>query len=202
MNIKKSIQTVSFSILASAIFMTSAQAVIRTSGATTPNNIDFPISALNYLTMSSGYNDPNIDRMFLETFKIKKCKVATATFTIKLKRLGAQNYNDALHLVSNGTSYHGVTNIWSSNNVSSPLTINYNFSPSNLMKISNGRFSFLVQDDTEVKSAKLVYSCSTKPMTAVKPVPAIKIPTIKPLEGRKVKRRPGKSWDLKGNVQG
>jgi hypothetical protein len=171
MNLKNTIQAVSFSLLASTIFMASAQAhqlqgsVAKSSGATTPYTQDFPANALAYLYMSSGYNDNHKDRMFLETFKIKKCNMEKAKFTIKLKRLGAQDYNDGLHLVSNnnngsnGTPYHSVTPIWSPNDPSATKTITHNFSSSDLTKISNGRFSFFVQDDTSVRSAQLTYKC-------------------------------------------
>ncbi|HFC91351.1 MAG TPA: hypothetical protein ENJ51_00915 [Leucothrix mucor] len=160
---KKSIQTISLIGLAISILVSSAQAaqVSKNSGPTTPVNADFSANALSYPYMSSGYNDPNINRMFLETFKIKRCKVASAKFKIHLKRKARQGGNDALHLMSNGGAYHSVHPIWSTS--STQQTIVYNFTATNLAKISNGRFSFLVQDDTTVKSAKLTYKCKEKP---------------------------------------
>ncbi|MCK5917863.1 MAG: hypothetical protein KAG34_05530 [Cocleimonas sp.] len=156
----KSIYTLGLIALATSLFAGSVQAaqVSKGSGAASPVLSDFAANQLNYPFRASGYNDTNQNRMFLETFKIKRCKVKKAHFSIKLKRLGAQDRNDAFHMISNQQVYFSEHPIWTNNAAS--RVISHNFNAAELAKISNGRFSFLVQDDTSVMSARLTYHCA------------------------------------------
>ena len=217
MDMHNTIKAATFTLLSSVILMASAQAITisKNSGATTPYNPDFSAGHLSYLYMSSGYNDPNYNRMFLETFEIRKCRVKSAKFKIELKRIGEIYNNDAFHLMSNngssnGSAYYSVAPIWTSN--ASTRTILHSLSPSELSHISStGRFSFLVQDDTSVDSATLIYSCAkptVHPIKDIKLMPKIKAVKVSPpMNTNAIKIDPpvdillGKSkpWDLQTN---
>jgi hypothetical protein len=157
--------------------MGSAHAVVvsKNSGPTTPNLSDFPASFQSY-PFKGGYNETSANRMFMETFQAG-CpaghKATTANFSITVKKLGGQSSNDALAFWDSQQQAWG-TKIWSG---SEPIgTVkSYNLNLAALPPVggnvthntglgigllSDGDFSFTVQDDTAVSTATLVYTCA------------------------------------------
>ncbi len=157
--------------------------ISKSSGATTPTPSDFSAPFAGHPN-KVGYNHPNANGMFLETFQAK-CptgqKVGSALFKIKVKKLGAgtsSSDNDALAFWDGGAVAFN-TYLWSASDaVGAVKTLNFNMaalppvgagvinSPnsgaggSGMALFNDADFSFSVQDDTSVLEASLEYSCS------------------------------------------
>ncbi len=178
----------------------NAQSISKSSGAPTPLQNEFSSATWNYPTQISGkwrgvYNDSRINRMFVETLRLKVpkgCKVVKANFQIRVKNLGAQNYNDSLYMLNGGANLFG-QKVWTNEPQGATKLLSYNLanlptggsvisrpSASILHTLNDGKFSFFVQDDTSVQSVKLNYQLrgrhcrgSSKPRKPIKgfPVP-------------------------------
>ena len=168
--------------ISQSIAVANAETISKSSGATTPVSSEFTPSTLGYGNPSNPqpwrakYNEPRVNKMFIETFHLKipkRCKVAKATLQVRVKNLGAQNYNDSIYMTSaGGTNLYG-QKIWTNQGVGATQTLVFNLAnlPTGslvlagagtniLNSLSDGRFSFLVQDDTQVQSATMEYDLS------------------------------------------
>lgn len=167
-------------LISQSIAVANAQTLVKSYGTTTPNPNEFTTNSLGYgnpddpLPWRAKYKESSVNRMFIDTFYPivpRGCKVGRAHFKITLKNLGAQNYNDTLYLTKlGGQSLYG-QRIWNNNEgigATKTLLINlFNLPQNNYVlsrpnssirnSIADGTFSFLVQDDTSVESARLVY---------------------------------------------
>lgn len=155
-----------------AVFaQTTTQTISKNASSTTqPLQADFPQQTWNYPSQVNGrwiagYNNSQMDRMFLETmrFKVKKgCSVTGAKFNVRIKPNGRNiPTNDSFGIAQNGQSIYSVRPWSSSNSMNQSKNLSYNLASlpngSNLLNslTSNQRFSFYVQDDTKVQSALL-----------------------------------------------
>lgn len=175
---KKLLKIAIFTLFVSqTINIANAQSISKSSGAPTPLQNEFSSATWNYPTQISGrwrgvYNDSRINRMFVETLRLKVpkgCKVVKANFQIRVKNLGAQNYNDSLYMLNGGTNLFG-QKVWTNEPQGATKLLSYNLanlptggsvisrpSASILHTLNDGKFSFFVQDDTSVQSVKLDY---------------------------------------------
>jgi len=159
----------------------SAESISKGSGSPSPMQSEFSANTWNYPTQVSGkwravYNDTKVDRMFVETLRLKvpkRCKVVKAYLKVRVKNLGAQNYNDSLYMLNGGTSLFG-QKIWANNDPRGAIkTLSFNLAnlptggnvisrpnASILHTLNDGKFSFFIQDDTSVQSVQLNYQVS------------------------------------------
>jgi hypothetical protein len=175
-----SLSAVAVACAISLIAVDAHAAVInKNSGATTPTVSDFGAPFAGHPN-KVGYNHPNSDGMFLETFQVK-CpkgqKVTGAKFNIKVKKLGqgaGSSDNDALAFWDSGAPVFN-TYLWTANDPAGTVkslsldlsalpavgagVINSPTGGDGKTLFSDGDFSFSVQDDTSVLSASLEYVC-------------------------------------------
>lgn len=166
-------------LVSQSITVANAQSVSRHIGVTHPSSQEFSHNTWEYPPQISSrwratYKETHVDRMFVETFKLsipKGCRVRWAKFTIRVKNLGAQNYNDSLYFTDNNPMHLYGQKIWHRSEglgTTKDLTFNLSHLPSNSQVISGSganilntlydrKFSFFVQDDTSVRHARLNY---------------------------------------------
>lgn len=171
-------------LISQTITVANADWIGRGSNSPVPLHSEFRSTTLGYGSATTPqqwratYDDTHVNRMFIETFRLKipkGCHVVRASFQIRLKNLGAQNYNDSLYITQNGNHLYG-QKIWNNGEVvGTPKFLMLNLgnlptgnhvltgSSANILGSLNDRkFSFFVQDDTSVNDAKLIYHLGGK----------------------------------------
>jgi hypothetical protein len=153
-------------------FTTNAAGFARSSGATSGIAAEFN-AQFNGHPNKVGYNNNIPDRMFLESFPVDcraPSRITNATFAITVKKLtqGAnRGDNDGLGLWKGGAAQYSM-HMWSPSdppNTVKTIMLPIGALPPGLFNSGMGlgilgnTFSFSVQDDTSVLSAKLDYDC-------------------------------------------
>ncbi len=148
----------------SLTFTASAATITKSSGPTTPLVSDFSANFAGHPT-KVGYGVVPDNTMFIETFNLdcgKDVKVSAANLSITVRRGGAGSANDSITAFANGSQNGAYLSspIWLSEPQGATKTMSFNVATQ--INVTPNRFSFAVQDDTSVLSARLEYTCAPR----------------------------------------